>query len=825
MKKKIINVITIMFILCASFFTGCSCNFSFDKMGIGALSTPQIVSHLDYDTITWKTIKNATSYNVYCDGKIIDTIVDKYKEDLLLYEIGKYVNDDKEHSIYITASSDNFFIKESEKSNEIKYKNNNVVTLQSYLKYNYDIRKNINFKLEGSEISYTPVEGIDEYYLFMYSNSSKTQVKKLDGQAISLKSSELELDKKNDITYLRLGYCLDGEYYLISNELYYNPDSYAGYTDNIVLFDGYIYDHYIESLQELNTVVYSNFINRNEVYDIKLSDEMLNFVISAFSGGNMAEKIDNAVFYVFTNIMETSEVGVYPGKNGFATILDGHGEYKIKIDYNGNNSDYGSGECDVNLSPMVEREEDACGGYYDSVDYTMRKEQFGTTGGEFASDKHLLQIYVESSEELYWAVENKITPKFYDNTSRAYNIYTQAKMVINSVISEEMTDYEKALSLFDWICINTVYDFSDYDELRIHVSNQPCYYLEGVFNTGYAVCDGYSKAYSLMCNMIGIECIRITGEAVSGGESGGHAWNKIVLDVDPENNNGKECYLVDITWTEIQTSESSEILSRMYFMLSDEDVKDTHFPFNYRTEFTLYECPERFGYYQKTKFGYKSTTHDLVISSDAELKDYFGYIRDNSVRFTEIIVDYDYMVDVYKLKTNKQYNPNTDYRVNKDKNGTAYGITYFYELHNIFKSKLSECKKSEFFDLQFLSYVRSDDVVFYDDDKCGLVFVIEQFLLIDEKTNVNNEVDILLKYLDENNLVGNEYNLYIRKDILNTVNVYGVDDYLSKAVILFNSSIYQCRNIAIQIELLKGLHVYSGSNVGCLFNIKIMSAN
>ena len=98
MKKKIINVITIMFILCASFFTGCTCNFSLG--GVGSLGAPQIISYLDYDTITWKTIKNATSYNVYCDGKIIDTIVDKYKEDLLLYEIGKYVNDDKEPNIF-----------------------------------------------------------------------------------------------------------------------------------------------------------------------------------------------------------------------------------------------------------------------------------------------------------------------------------------------------------------------------------------------------------------------------------------------------------------------------------------------------------------------------------------------------------------------------------------------------------------------------------------------------------------------------------------------------------------------------------------------------
>ena len=32
--------------------------------------------------------------------------------------------------------------------------------------------------------------------------------------------AKAELDKKNEITYLRLGYCLDGEYYLISNELY-----------------------------------------------------------------------------------------------------------------------------------------------------------------------------------------------------------------------------------------------------------------------------------------------------------------------------------------------------------------------------------------------------------------------------------------------------------------------------------------------------------------------------------------------------------------------------------------------------------------------------
>jgi hypothetical protein len=181
------------------------------------------------------------------------------------------------------------------------------------------------------------------------------------------------------------------------------------------------------------------------------------------------------------------------------------------------------------------------------------------------------------------------------------------------------------------------------------------------------------------------------------------------------------------------------------------------------------------------------------------------------------------MVDVYELKTSKSYNARVDYKVNDDLSGNAYGITYYYNLYNVFEDKLNECKKSKGFDLQFLSYVRSDDIIPYGDDKRGLVLVIEQFLLIDEKTNSNNEVDNLLRYLDENNLVGNEYNLYIRQDILNTVNTFG-NNPLDRAVLLFNNSIYQCENIGIQIELLMGTHIYSDGNYGCLFNIKIVSA-
>ena len=816
MKRKLVNLCAILFTLCASLFTGCTCDFSI--LDLGTLSTPSIVSYVDYDTITWKTVKNAKSYNVYCDGVLIDTVVDEYEEDVLIYEIGKYVNDDKEHSVYITASAGSSFVADSSKSNSITYKNNHIVRMPNFEEYTYDLRSGINFTLNGSEISYSKIEGIESYYLFMYSNFSNVRRYKLDGQTISLKSTGLELDKKNEITYLRLGYVINDKNYLLSNELYYNPDNIYGYTDNIVLFDGYIYDHYIESLQELNTVVYYNFINRIEDFNIKLDNAMKGFVLNAFSGKDLTSKVNNAMYYSFMHILETSEIMTY-SNNGFVTALNGEYEFNIKVDFDGNGKDYGSGECNVNLRPLITRSEDNCVGYYDTVDYIKRKDVYGITGGDFASDKQLLQMYVESTEELYWAVENKVTPRFKDNTSRGYVVYNKAKEVINEIISDDMTDYEKALSLFDWICINSVYDYSTYTS---HVSTQPCYYLEGVFITGYAVCDGYSKAYSLMCNMLGIDCIRITGEAVAGGEKGGHAWNKISLDVDPENNNGKECYLVDITWTEIQTSDVSEILSRMYFLLSDSDVEGTHYPYMYRTEFSLYESPVRYDYYLNTKFNYNSSLQDFVISSDNEFKEFFGYLRDSGVKCVEILVDYDYMVDIYELRKQKTYDPRVDYKVNKDAYGNAYGITYHVELLEMLKIKMKECKVSDYFDLQFLSYITSDDCIPYGDGKSGFVLVMEQYLLIDEVTKKNNEVDNLLKYLDTNNLVGNQYYLYIRTDILNDVSAPFFSEVVDRAVILFNNSSYVCENIKIEIELVYNSHIYQDNSYGCLFIIEVL---
>lgn len=114
------------------------------------------------------------------------------------------------------------------------------------------------------------------------------------------------------------------------------------------------------------------------------------------------------------------------------------------------------------------------------------------------------------------------------------------------------------------------------------------YYLEGVLGEGEpkAVCDGMSKAYSLLMNMLGIPCVRVAGTAYSGGAWGGHAWNKVKLPGG--------WYNVDCTWGDglVQYEEQrgsffpwgptfSEIVTKEkathdYLFLTDAEIRADH---------------------------------------------------------------------------------------------------------------------------------------------------------------------------------------------------------------------------------------------------------
>lgn len=211
----------------------------------------------------------------------------------------------------------------------------------------------------------------------------------------------------------------------------------------------------------------------------------------------------------------------------------------------------------------------------------------------FPIDRRTRTVSVEYSDELYLAAQNNAKP-FPKTGSAAEKLYARARKILRQICTEDMTDVQKAHAIYDWIMWQVTYD-TPATEVKNNGASYSAYYLEGVFGDGatsfggkvyspYAVCDGMSKAYSLMCNIEGIPCVRVVGKAgKSLGESGGHAWNKVYV--------ADNWYIVDCTWGDSHSRLSLDGLSGEYelgmhdhLFVTDSQTYDDHFePFRYET--------------------------------------------------------------------------------------------------------------------------------------------------------------------------------------------------------------------------------------------------
>lgn len=147
----------------------------------------------------------------------------------------------------------------------------------------------------------------------------------------------------------------------------------------------------------------------------------------------------------------------------------------------------------------------------------------------------------------------------YDNVEAKQNaIEAAASSVIKSVITKDMTEYEKVLAIHDWICKNVTYKATD------NASDQDIY---GALILGEARCAGYAKLFSYLLNMAGIESSVVSGNSIDkNGETVPHAWNVVYID--------DNAYYFDITW------DDDDIKGHTYewFGISKDEFKMAHFP-------------------------------------------------------------------------------------------------------------------------------------------------------------------------------------------------------------------------------------------------------
>ena len=138
--------------------------------------------------------------------------------------------------------------------------------------------------------------------------------------------------------------------------------------------------------------------------------------------------------------------------------------------------------------------------------------------------------YDYNNYQYYLRVKSSCTPEKYASEMAQINAACDA---ITQSVTPTTTEFEKAKIIHDGFI-----DWADYGG----ISNANCGDITGSFITKKAVCEGFSRAYLLLCQRVGLKCIYVTGAMMTSTDPetwGNHAWN--VTEVD------KNWYLVDIT--------------------------------------------------------------------------------------------------------------------------------------------------------------------------------------------------------------------------------------------------------------------------------------
>lgn len=365
-------------------------------------------------------------------------------------------------------------------------------------------------------------------------------------------------------------------------------------------YGGYAQNRYITSKEELKNLIL--FVLENKIAEIKF-----------YAGYATPETVKNDVSEVRDCVEES---GIIPG---YSLKTSGN-EFTIKFRFFADEA----GVIETVNSP----EYDAPDGFADAVQNTYSKPHYDNVKKErnFYIDSVKETMSVSTSNMLYKAVAWGYKPVFMGSQAdNLKQIYDNAKDALSYIVSDDMSEYEKVHAIYDYIIYNVRYDHDCANAEDKYVSGNLSlnekmkyygYYLEGIFlNKFYkkdmhAVCDGKSKAFVLMCGIEGITAVRISGEASSDGKNfGGHAWNKVLLDLNGTGD--KEWYFVDTTWGDVG-DDSKEFLSHAYFLLSDDEVKNTHVE---KTGHGYPKAEGKFDYFAHETYTSNGTEYNYVITN------------------------------------------------------------------------------------------------------------------------------------------------------------------------------------------------------------------
>ncbi len=513
---NVTDIYEFMLEACSNFFVNNSKTIEVNY-NAGQLDAPSL--SIVGSTISWPVVDNAEYYKLFVNGELIkdDIIATEFNLSAICVEYGTYVisvqacsnhNDPSDIAqINYYYSDDSSFALLAVDANTVQF--NTVDFAESYSIY-------LNNTIVDT-ISPTAYATITYNFEDALSAFNKTST---DAVTLTVSANGLNLKTFSNCEYVWKKNTNATEFYYV--------------------FDRY-YDNYIDSFTELVYVNLYSFVF-NTTINIILNYTCDNFIseIEAANGsGGQVGKLLSTYKYSYN----ADVVGNVATICFTSSYLDDK-TYQSTCSKNQNNPLF------VNYVPTSVR-----------------------TSSNFVTDNYAIGLEVKNSDMLFWALQFGARPVF-DSTNavseKMLNYYLQAKNILNSILPENATDYEKALIIAEYIMANSFYDSNYSSVTGQNKYSSKYHFLEGFFDDGLIVCDGYAKIYSLLCNMEGIK-----NYVVSGYDGGSHAWNKVYLDIDGAGATYQPAwYMVDLTWCDQSgiKLEGKQAFNHNYFLLSDDNA-------------------------------------------------------------------------------------------------------------------------------------------------------------------------------------------------------------------------------------------------------------
>lgn len=141
----------------------------------------------------------------------------------------------------------------------------------------------------------------------------------------------------------------------------------------------------------------------------------------------------------------------------------------------------------------------------------VAQENDVTVGGEYV---------IKATTQISDAYKSGNTSNLSDKDKETLNM---AKSVLDEIITDGMSDYEKELAVYKWMTTNIGFDSGSMTAIPEDES-KPVDNPNGVLKNHEAVCVGYATTFRLFMQMLGIDCMVVHDSYLS------HSWDLVKLD-------------------------------------------------------------------------------------------------------------------------------------------------------------------------------------------------------------------------------------------------------------------------------------------------------